>query len=63
VGAPSTYQPRTTWLEKRLDAELHESHRIRREGRDMEIREQVQELRIARAFARRLSSNLRVVRH
>ena len=63
MGARATDQPRLTRLAERLQAELHESHRIRRAGREMEIREQFQELRIARAFARWLSSNLRVARH
>ena len=61
--AATVHQPSIKTLEKRLNAELRESLRIRRDVRDMEIRHRVQELRIVRAFALRLSSDLSVVRH
>jgi hypothetical protein len=50
-------------MDKHLTAAVHESRRIRRVACELEHREQLRELRLAKAFTRRRLTDLRCVRH
>ena len=63
MGAVATHHPRLSPLERHLTAEVHESQRLRRLACQMEYREHLRDLRLARAFSRRRLIDLRDVRH
>ena len=63
MGAAATHHPRLNPLERTLSAEVHESQRLRRVACEMEYRDQLFDLRMARAVIRRRLTDLRYVRH
>jgi hypothetical protein len=63
MGAAATHHPRLRPVEENLTAEVHESRRIRRVACEMEYRDYLRDLRLARAFTRRRLTDLRCVRH
>ena len=63
MGAAATHHPRLNPLERQLDSAVHESQRIRRIACQMEYRDHLRDLRLARAFTRRRLTDLRCVRH
>jgi hypothetical protein len=63
MGAAATHHTRLSPLDRDLTAEVHESQRIRRVACQLEYREHLRDLRLARAFNRRRLIDLRCVRH
>jgi hypothetical protein len=66
MGAAATHHPRLNPIApiaRHLNAEVHESRRIRRLACQLEYHDQVVDLRLARAVARRRMTDLRCVQN
>ena len=66
MGAAATHHPRLNPIDplaRHLNAEVHESRRLRRLASEMEYRDHLADMRLARAFARRRMTDLRYLQH